>query len=99
MTVSRWCDRHGIDTRKANFEKHGCHHFNDGYEIFSSSYDDERDVVPIHRLVMVSEVGYTEVVDKDVHHKNGVPWDNRPENLALMDRKEHISYHRANGDI
>lgn len=91
MTVSRWCDRHNIETRKANYEKHGSHGFKDGYEIFSSK--GER--IYIHRLIMVAEEGFDAVKGMDVHHKNEVRWDNRSENLKLMDPAEHISHHRS----
>jgi len=33
------------------------------------------------------------VKDKHVHHKNGIPWDNRPENLEAMSRQEHRTIH------
>lgn len=91
MTVSRWCDNHDIETRKANYEKHGSHRFKDGYEVFSS----RKDQVTVHRLIMVAEKGFDAVCGKDVHHKNEVRWDNRPENLKLMDPAEHISHHRS----
>lgn len=29
-----------------------------------------------------------------VHHKNRVPWDNRPENLELVSEDEHSIEHR-----
>lgn len=48
----------------------------------------------IHRLVAVSEYGFDEVSDMEVHHKNEIPWDNRVENLQLMLAGEHSSYHR-----
>lgn len=50
--------------------------------------------VMVHRLQAVAEWGFDRVADKVVHHKNGVPWDNRIENLQLMDRGEHSRLHR-----
>jgi len=47
------------------------------------------DYVPIHRLVAVAEYGFDAVVDKEIHHKNGMPWDNRPENLEPLSKEEH----------
>lgn len=90
MSVSRWCHKHGIETAKANYEKHGSFHQHDGYEYFRSSGEG----ILIHRLVMVAECGMEALRGNDVHHQNGVRWDNRPENLQLMDRGEHISHHR-----
>jgi hypothetical protein len=34
-----------------------------------------------------------------VHHINGDPDDDRPENLALMSPSEHSRLHRAQGDM
>jgi len=45
--------------------------------------------LPIHRLVAVAEYGYDEVVDKHIHHENGVRFDNRPENLTPLSNSEH----------
>lgn len=95
MTVSRWCQKHGIETRKANFEKYGCHTFDDGYEIFSHRpKDGSGGFVKVHRLIMVAEEGFDAVEGMEVHHKNGIRWDNRPENLELLTPSNHISLHR-----
>jgi hypothetical protein len=29
----------------------------------------------------------------DVHHKNHIPWDNRPENLEIIGHAEHTARH------
>ncbi len=34
-----------------------------------------------------------------VHHLNGDGKDNRPENLQVMTRREHILLHRQQGDM
>jgi len=47
----------------------------------------------IHRLVAVAEYGFDAVVENHVHHKNHIPWDNRPSNLELMSQEEHYRYH------
>jgi len=64
-----------------------------GYEKWQIGIGGDKHDVPVHRLVAVAEYGYDEVVDKVVHHKNHIPWDNRHENLELMSASEHSRYH------
>lgn len=49
--------------------------------------------IRLHRLLAVSEYGFDEVCGMDVHHKNGIPWDNRPENIELIEHGEHSRAH------
>ena len=47
-----------------------------------------------HRLVMERIMGRPLLKSEVVHHKNGKPWDNRPENLELLgSNAEHIRKH------
>ena len=46
-----------------------------------------------HRLVMASVIGRPLGRDEIVHHINGNPADNRPENLEVMSQAEHIRRH------
>lgn len=97
-TITAWLDRHDIPTRsiaEGRAIKGGYHncvpfgHGNKGYERWWSDYEK----VLVHRLVAVAEFGFDAVADMDVHHINGIQWDNRPENLELMDSVEHIVMH------
>lgn len=49
--------------------------------------------VRVHRLLAVAKYGFDAVCDRVVHHVNEIGWDNRPSNIALMDKGEHSSYH------
>lgn len=47
-----------------------------------------------HRVVMEQQIGRALSSDEIVHHKNHKKRDNRPDNLELMSRAEHINEHR-----
>lgn len=53
----------------------------------------------VHRLLAIAKYGPDIVKDKHVHHKNGIRWDNRPENIGLLDPSEHSKLHYEQGDI
>lgn len=42
-----------------------------------------------HRLVMEELLGSRLRSDEHVHHRNSKRWDNRPENLEVMDARDH----------
>lgn len=44
---------------------------------------------------MEQQLGRYLTDDEIVHHVNGDPADNRPENLAVMTQPEHVSLHAA----
>jgi len=65
-------------------------HYYGQYERWRHHYKGERDApVYVHRLLAVSEYGFDAVKNKEVHHKNGIKWDNRPENIELLTVEEH----------
>ena len=68
----------------------------EGYHRFKTQIGESRYTVGIHRLVAVAEFGLENTAGNVVHHKNNIPWDNRPENLELMGHAEHARYHRLN---
>jgi len=49
--------------------------------------------IQMSRVVAIGEFGLDSIVGKDVHHKNGITWDNRPENLEPMSRSDHMRRH------
>jgi hypothetical protein len=50
-------------------------------------------MLPVHRLLAIAEHGTDAVAGQHVHHKNGIPFDNRPENLELLSPSEHSKRH------
>ena len=102
--IRYWMDKFGIERRDVGPEKGSQHvnyaHFGttaNGYESWATwDYEKgELDRVKVHRLLAVAEYGYEAVVDKDIHHRNGVKWDNRPENVEPLTRSEHMSLHAS----
>ena len=69
----------------------------DGYERFKSSVRGDEKSVAVHQLVIIAEGADPEKVfsggQYHVHHKSGHTRDNRPENLELLEREEHIEKH------
>ena len=57
-----------------------------GYEVLASSTDQ----IYHHRLLMVALTGLTDLSDYHIHHINGLKWDNRPENIEIVDRESHL---------
>ena len=67
-----------------------------GYEEWVDNYENERDVLRVHRLLAVLKFGFDAVKQEMiVHHKNNIAWDNRIENLELMTRAEHSKHHQT----
>lgn len=64
-----------------------------GYEYVFSTFRNQQYRVAIHRLLAVSEYGFDAVNDKAIHHKNNIPWDNRPSNIEPLSNSEHSSLH------
>ena len=100
-TVHYWMEKHDIDrlsdsegsfrTQSTNYASTRVN--NNGHVVWRCNSDRGGGTVPVHRLMAIAEHGTEAVEDKDVHHINGIPWDNRPENLELMNHGDHMSHH------
>jgi len=97
-TVAGWMERFNIDREKIPEEKPPLHRWNrQGYEEVKTKVDGTSYSVRIHRLIAVahgmlepSEFRESEI---HIHHKNGVRWDNRPDNLERKTKSEHHTHH------
>lgn len=53
-----------------------------------------------HRAIAENEIGRYLLDSEVVHHINGNKKDNRPENLQVMDKRDHIRHHvRQKGSV
>lgn len=97
--IRYWMNKHGIERRSVSAAIALSHPplsprtNENGYEQVRTRVGSETVWVHIHRLVAVAEFGFQEVVGNVVHHKNQIPWDNRPDNLKVMTDSAHKSYH------
>jgi len=70
-----------------------------GHPNWRHVFDQETYVVAVHSLLKIADgADPHEVFDDEtvVHHKNHIPFDNRAENLTLMDKDDHLRHHSRN---
>lgn len=100
-TIRKTLDRYGIERRDPDeLMKQGLRRMppqlrteRRGYVIVRNKHKEDYHKVYLHRLLAVAEYGIEAVEGVDVHHKNGVRWDNRPENIQLLDKSTHGAHH------
>ncbi len=97
-SVLDWLRRHDIPVRTASADAPPHFRTHQGYEEWMVGVDGSYRSVLVHRLLAVAEYGFEELKGKDIHHKNRIPWDNRPENIELVTTEEHMRRHIQNWD-
>lgn len=98
-TIQHWMDKYGIERRSVGMRYTPYARFEtrrDGYEKWGNCESSKKhgtvDML-VHRLLAISEYGVDDVKDNHVHHKNEIPWDNRPENIEILSPSEHAKHH------
>jgi transposase-like protein len=97
--VSYWMRKHGINpgnsVQYARFETK-----TDGYEHWESgrqTRDGSHDRVYVHQLLAIADGADPHELfggQKQIHHANSIPWDNRPANLQVMTTAGHAEEHQ-----
>lgn len=105
-TITYWRNKHDIEaiskTERARYRPATFYHDHEGYEQWNNGANQKSgggQSVRVHRLLAVAKEGVEKVKGKSVHHKNGIPWDNREENIEVVEQSEHIKEHRERGDL
>lgn len=99
--VKKWIDKFDIESRgPAEHMRYTpvSHGWNArGYEYVRAKHDYETDGCFVHQLVAIANGAEPHKVFSNgryhVHHKNGVKWDNRPDNLEFKSAKTHSVQH------
>jgi hypothetical protein len=97
--IDKWMRRHDIPRRDGSLAMSIARgplnvRTNDrGYEEINARDDGEPVTVLLHRLSAVSKYGFDAVSEAVVHHETGVEWDNRLNNLELLEDSTHKSLH------
>lgn len=98
VTILRQMEKHGLERRTAG------DYLRKENNLRTAKHDDHEQIrftvgetsyyYDVHRMLAIAHWGLDEVAGKIVHHKNGIPWDNRPDNLELIEsQSEHAKMH------
>lgn len=96
-TVGRKLDKYGIEARDSGGAGNGrASYIHDPRGYVRAWCRDENTGVYIHQLSAIAGGADPYEVfaeETEVHHKNEIKWDNRPENVGLKGRMDHQAEH------
>lgn len=101
QNISKCMEEFGIKARDVDEQLRGRRDKKATYSMGLSGYarwiagngGESTDKYYVHRLLAIAEYGVEAVVGNHVHHKNGVRWDNRPDNLEVLSSSDHARAH------
>lgn len=91
-TVHKSMVRNDVSRRSRRVERANFRTQQHGYEIWEVRVGDHCIQCRVHQLLAISDGEDPQEVfseDTEIHHKNGVPWDNREGNIELLSASEH----------
>ena len=96
-TVRYWMDKFDIPRREKWHHARSAPAYyctdSNGYECWQVQSRGDRHQVRVHRLAAVAWFGLDALDGLEVHHKNGVKWDTREDNIELMSGEDHARLH------
>lgn len=94
---SQQCLKAASDAKKGKIREQSCHwkggRLKDTYGYILIWDSDKKKYVKEHRKIVENYIGRELLPSEDIHHKNGIKDDNRIENLEIMKKSEHTSFH------
>lgn len=91
--IKKFCSHKCAFDYRSEHSSHNAYYEN-GYIVEHKRGYNKKGNAKQHRIIMEEHLGRKLNSNEIVHHINGIKTDNRIENLQVMKRSEHSSFHR-----